>query len=54
LIVAVATGTFVWLGRYAAHPPIAMARTWIAALVLAMLAILIGCGWLLWKHTRFS
>ena len=42
LIVAVATGTFVWRGRYAAHPPIAMAGTWIAALVLAMPAFLVG------------
>jgi hypothetical protein len=54
LIVALATGAFVWLARYATRPPLAMAATWIAALVLAMLAFLVGCGCLLWKYTRFS
>jgi hypothetical protein len=54
LIVALATDAFVWLARCATHPPLAMAATWIAALVLAMLAFLVGCGWLLWKYTRFS
>ncbi len=54
LIVALATGTFVWLARYAARPPITMAGAWIAVLVVLMLALLAGCGWLLWKYTRFS
>ena len=54
LIVALATGTFVWLARYATHPPLAMSAPWIGVLGLAMLASLVGCGWLLWKHTRFS
>lgn len=54
LIVALATGTFVWLARYAARPPIAMAGAWIAVLVVMMMALLAGCGWLLWKYTRFS
>jgi drug/metabolite transporter (DMT)-like permease len=54
LIVALASGTFVWLARYAARPPITMAGAWIAVLVVLMLALLAGCGWLLWKYTRFS
>ena len=54
LIVALATGIFAWLARYATRPPIAMAGAWIAVLVVLMLASLVGCGWLLWKYTRFS
>jgi len=54
LIVALATGTFAWLARYATRPPITMAGAWIAVLVVLMLALLVGCGWLLWKYTRFS
>lgn len=54
LIVALATGAFVWLARYAARPPIAMAGAWIAVLVVLMLTLLAGCGWLLWEYTRFS
>jgi hypothetical protein len=54
LIVALATGAFVWLAQYATRPPIAMAGAWIAVLVVLMLALLAGCGWLLWKYTRFS
>jgi drug/metabolite transporter (DMT)-like permease len=54
LIVALASGTFVWLARYAARPPITMAGAWIAVLVVLMLALLAGCGWLLWNYTRFS
>jgi len=54
LIVALATGAFVWLALHATRPPIAMAGTWIVMLAIAMLALLVGCGWLLWKYTRFS
>jgi drug/metabolite transporter (DMT)-like permease len=54
LIGALATGAFAWLARYAARPPIAMAGAWIAVLAALMLALLAGCGWLLWKYTRFS
>ena len=54
LIVALATGTFAWLARYATPPPIPMAGAWIVVLVVLMLASLFGCGWLLWNYTRFS
>jgi hypothetical protein len=53
-IVAVATCAFVWLARYATRPPITMAGAWIAVLAVLMLALLLGCGWHLWKYTRFS
>jgi len=54
LIVGTATALFVWLARYATHPPLAMSGVWATALGIVMLAFLIGCGWLLWKCTRFS
>jgi hypothetical protein len=54
VIAAFATGAFLWLGLHAMRPPIALAVTWIAVLVAAMLALLVGCGWMLWKYTRFS
>jgi hypothetical protein len=54
LIVAAAVGVFVYLARGTVRPPIAMDVVWILALVAAMLALLVGCGALLWKRTRFS
>jgi glucose uptake protein GlcU len=54
LIVAAALGIFVWLAAGTERPPIAMHAGWTAALVVAMLAMLAACGWLLWKRTRFS
>jgi glucose uptake protein GlcU len=54
LIVAGAVGIFVWLARGVQRPPIAMNVTWTTVLILAMIAFLITCGWLLWKITRFS
>ncbi|HWR53064.1 MAG TPA: GRP family sugar transporter [Bryobacteraceae bacterium] len=54
VIVAGAIGMFVWLGSMAEKPPIAINVSWIAVLVTASLALLIACGWLLWKRTRFS
>jgi glucose uptake protein GlcU len=54
LIVAAAVGIFVWLARGVHRPPIPMNATWTGVLILAMIAFLAGCGWLLWKRTRFS
>jgi glucose uptake protein GlcU len=54
LIVATAVGIFVWLARGTERPPISMDVYWMAALMVAMLALLVSCGWLLWKRTRFS
>jgi hypothetical protein len=53
-IVFAAVGIFVWLARGAAKPPITMNIMWAGLLVLAMLGLLLGCGTLLWKRTRFS
>jgi drug/metabolite transporter (DMT)-like permease len=53
LIVAGAAGIFVWLARGVRRPPIAMNTTWSLILAVAMLAVLIAGGWLLWKQTRF-
>lgn len=54
LVVAAAIGIFVWLGSMAEKPPIAISMPWTAVLLLASVALLIACGWLLWKRTRFS
>ena len=53
-IVALATGTIRVAGALRVRPPIIMAGAWIAVLVVLMLAMLVACGWLLWKYTRFS
>ena len=54
LIVAVAIGIFVWLGTHATRPTLPLQTDWIAALSLALLILLAGSGWLLWKRTRFE
>lgn len=54
LIVAGAIAIFVWLAMGVERPPMAMNVTWTMALALAMIAFLLGGGWLLWKLTRFS
>ncbi len=54
LIIAAAIGAFLWLGWGAKVPAIHLNPGWMLALVLVMLAFLVGCGWVLWKRTRFS
>jgi hypothetical protein len=54
LIVAAASGIFLWLASSAKRPPIVLNVKWSAALALAMVALLVGCGRLLWRRTRFS
>jgi len=54
LIVAVAIGVFIWLGRLATIPAMHMNTGWMFALVLAMFLFLIVGGWVLWRRTRFS
>jgi hypothetical protein len=54
LIVAFALGIFVWLGRNAAIPPIAINSYWLAILAIILLTTLGACGWALWKMTKFS
>jgi len=53
-IVAAAVGVFVWLGRSAAIPPIHLDYRWVGALTVLLVATAVGCGWGLWKATRFS
>jgi drug/metabolite transporter (DMT)-like permease len=54
LIVATAVAIFVVLARGTGRPPMAMDFVSAAVLATAMLALLVGCGGLLWKRTRFS
>lgn len=54
LIVAAAVGVFVWLALGAERPPIAMNLIWLVTILVPSLAMLLACGWLLWKRTRFS
>ncbi len=54
LIVIGAVSIFAWLGWLAKIPPISVQIGWMTALVLIMLAVLVGCGWILWRQTRFS
>jgi drug/metabolite transporter (DMT)-like permease len=54
VIVAAAVGVFVWLGKDAAVPSLAMNYHWVAALAAVLVVTLVACGWALWKTTRFS
>lgn len=54
LIVAAAIMLFLWLGLQAQVPPFAMNLPWIAALSVVLGVAAIGCGWVLWKRTRFE
>ena len=53
LIVAVAAGLFVWFAWGATLPPLQMNLRWTAALCVALVILLFGSGWALWKRTRF-
>ncbi len=53
-IVLAATAIFIWLARRAVVPPIAMSMRWVAVLASVMLVSLLGCGYRLYKQTRFS
>jgi drug/metabolite transporter (DMT)-like permease len=50
----VAVTILAWLAHGAGRQPLAMHFAWMALLIAAMLAFLIGCAWALWKRTRFS
>jgi len=54
LIIAVAVSIFIWLGREAEVPPIAMNIYWLSALTLILVITLAGGAWALWKATKFS
>lgn len=54
LIVAGAVAIFVWLAHGTSFPSIFINKGWMAVLLAAMIALLLVCGRLLWKWTRFS
>jgi drug/metabolite transporter (DMT)-like permease len=54
VIVAAATGVFIWLGIHAVVPPIYMNMWWLAALGVVLVCSIIGGGYSLWKSTGFS
>lgn len=53
-ILAAATGVFAVLGVRATVPSLPMNLGWLAVLSAVLVASLVGCGWLLFKRTRFS
>lgn len=54
LIVLIALGIFVWLGRHATGQMIVIDLFWAAVLCAASLLALFAGGYLLWRRTRFS
>jgi drug/metabolite transporter (DMT)-like permease len=54
VIVAIAVTIFLWLGLQAQAPPLAMNFIWTSALCVVLAFAAVGCGWLLWKRTRFG
>jgi len=52
-IVAAAFGIFAWLAIGTKRPPLQMNLSWLVTLTVVLLISLFGCGWLLWKKTRF-
>ena len=53
VIVILAVGVFVWLGLRAVVPPLEMNLGWMSVLCVLLAVSLAGCGWRLWKQTRF-
>jgi glucose uptake protein GlcU len=53
-IIMTAFGVFVWLGKHAAVPALSINYPWLTALVALLVATAVGCGWGLWRMTRFS
>lgn len=54
ILVAAATGVFAAFAAAAKVPPISLHWGWLVALVVAMLAMLAGAGFALWRVTRFE
>jgi hypothetical protein len=49
-----AVAIFAWLAAQAERAPIHFDPLWMGVLSLATLALLVACGALLWRRTRFS
>jgi drug/metabolite transporter (DMT)-like permease len=54
LILLLAVGVFVALAKDSTRVPFAIDLGWVGVMAIAMMASLFGCGYLLWKRTRFS
>ncbi|MDE3103976.1 MAG: EamA/RhaT family transporter [Acidobacteriota bacterium] len=54
LIVAAATGFFLWMGLRAVVPPLAMNLRWVAVLAVVLVVSLAAGTWSLWRRTQFS
>ena len=54
LVVLVALGIFIYLALVSKSQAVAVNGMWMAILSTATLVLLVACGWLLWKRTRFS
>ena len=54
LLVGIATATFIGFGIVARVPQLTLHWGWVAGLTAAMLALLFGTGWLLWRTTGFN
>jgi drug/metabolite transporter (DMT)-like permease len=54
LVGVAALAIFAWLGLQAEGAPIHVHSTWMGLLSVATLALLVACGLLLWRRTRFS
>ncbi|MGB9454656.1 MAG: EamA family transporter [Bryobacteraceae bacterium] len=54
LVVLAAIGVFVYLAAGAKRQAIEVHIGWMVVLAAASLVLLVLCGWLLWKRTRFS
>jgi len=53
-LVGGATATFIGFGVVARVPQLTLGWGWVAGLTVAILALLAGTGWLLWRTTRFN
>jgi len=54
ILIGGATATFVGFGLVARVPQLTIGWGWVVGLTAAMLALLSGTGWLLWRTTRFN
>jgi drug/metabolite transporter (DMT)-like permease len=54
LVAAAAAAIFIWLAWGAARQPVAVDLFWMALLIGATCVLLLVCGTMLWRRTRFS
>jgi drug/metabolite transporter (DMT)-like permease len=53
-IAAAAIGVFVWAGQRIETPRVGVQTSYAVALTAVLIAVLVVCGWMLWKKTRFA